>query len=347
MNPRTYRSRVPLRLGLAGGGTDVSPFSDEYGGSVLNITISLYTYCTLTLTDGDRAAFFALDRNENEDLPTAYPLPIGQLFSLHKAVYNRIVRDYLGGRSFGFVLTTHSDAPAGSGLGTSSALVVSIVGAFVEAFRLPLGEYDIAHLAYEVERLDLGMAGGKQDQYSATFGGVNFMEFYAKDRVIVNPLKVKPQILNELQYNLLLFHTGASRQSAEIISNQIRSVENSDQKSIDSMLFLKEQARQMKESLLRGEVSDIGKLLNSGWEQKKKIATGITNPGLDHVYEAARKAGISGGKISGAGGGGFFIFFCDRQRRSAVVEALKPFNGWFVDFNFTMSGLESWEVFNG
>jgi D-glycero-alpha-D-manno-heptose-7-phosphate kinase len=199
-----YRSKAPLRIGLAGGGTDVSPYSDTYGGAILNATISLFAYASIELIDEDKIIVEALDRKERQVHPWARSLPINGELDLLKAVYNRVQKDY-GIPQRGFKLSTFVDAPAGSGLGTSSTLVVAVLGAFVEMLKLPLGDYDIAHYAFEIERKDLQLAGGKQDQYAAMFGGVNFMEFYSEDQVIVNPLRIRPEYLHELENNLLLF----------------------------------------------------------------------------------------------------------------------------------------------
>src|SRR5690242_3942760 len=214
-----YRSKAPLRIGLAGGGTDVSPYSDQYGGVILNATISLYAHANIEPIPEKLILLQAFDRGEEQQFDLQKTLPTDTKLDLLKGVYNRIARDY-GIPSSGFRLSTYVDAPAGSGLGTSSTLVVAIIGAFVEMLKLPLGEYDIAHYAYEIERKDLQLAGGKQDQYAATFGGVNFMEFYANDKVIVNPLRIKNEYLHELENNLVLYFTSTSRESATIIKEQ-------------------------------------------------------------------------------------------------------------------------------
>ena len=211
-----YRSKAPLRIGLAGGGTDVSPYSDQFGGAILNATISLYASASIEVLSEDKIILEALDRSEVEEFELIDELPINGHLDLLKGVYNCIVRDY-GKIKQGFKLSTFVDAPAGSGLGTSSTLVVAIIGAFAEMLRLPFGEYDIAHYAYDVERVYLKQAGGKQDQYAATFGGLNFMEFYSNDKVIVNPLRIKQKFMFELENNLLLYYTSTSRESAKII----------------------------------------------------------------------------------------------------------------------------------
>jgi D-glycero-alpha-D-manno-heptose-7-phosphate kinase len=335
-----YRSKAPLRIGLAGGGTDVSPYSDLYGGAILNATISLYAYAHIELLEESQIELASLDRGENEIFSFQKELPIDGKLDLLKGVYNRIQKDY-GINVNGLRLSTFVDAPAGSGLGTSSTLTVAIIGAFVEMLKLPLGEYDIARYAYEIERNDLQLAGGKQDQYAATFGGVNFMEFNA-DNVIVNPLRVKKEYLNELENNLLLYFTDTSRESAAIIKEQQKNVTAKKEESIEAMHRLKDQAKSMKEALLQGRLHEIGTILDFGFQQKRKMAANISNSMMEERYEAAKKAGATGGKISGAGGGGFMIFYCPGTSRYNVLEAMKQFGGQFRNYQFTNEGLTTW-----
>ncbi len=338
-----FRSKAPLRIGLAGGGTDVAPYCDRYGGAILNATVSLYAYASIELLPDNRVEFVAVDRGEQTCHTLADALPVTDTLALATGAYNRIVKEW-GLPPSGFRLTTSVDAPAGSGLGTSSTLMVAILGAFSEWLRLPLGEYDLAHLAYQIEREDLGMAGGKQDQYAATFGGVNFMEFYAEDRVIVNPLRIKPRYLHELAHNLLLYFTSTSRESAAIIKVQSQNVKSNNQQSIDAMHALKEQAQMMKEALLKGRVDDIGSILDYGFRFKKQMAQGISNDAMDAVYEKALAAGATGGKISGAGGGGFMMFYCPGNTSHAVKAALSDLPGGFRPYNFVEHGQVAWTV---
>ena len=338
-----HRSRAPLRIGLAGGGTDVSPYSDEFGGAILNATVSLSAYASIEPLDKNIIRIQTLDRNEYQEFSWAPELPIDGHLDLLKGVYNRIQKNY-GLPTGGFRLSTFVDAPAGSGLGTSSTLVVAILGAFVEMLKLPLGDYDIAHLAYQIEREDLLLAGGKQDQYAATFGGVNFMEFYGDDKVIVNPLRIKSQYIHELENNLVLYFTATSRESATIIKEQVKNVNNKNEKSIEAMHQLKEQAKMMKEALLKGRLHEIGEILDFGFEQKRKMAVNISNSSIENIYEAAKKAGATGGKISGAGGGGFMIFYCPDNTRYAVINALHQFGGQVNKYSFTNYGLTTWTI---
>lgn len=338
-----YRSKAPLRIGLAGGGTDVSPYSDLYGGAILNATISLYANATIEPIAENKIIFETIDRNEQESFEWSKEVPINGKLDLLKGIYNRIQKDY-GINPQGFRLSTYVDAPAGSGLGTSSTLVVAIIGAFTEMLRLPLGEYDMAHYAYEIERKDLKLAGGKQDQYAATFGGVNFMEFYGDDKVIVNPLRIKQQYLFELENNLLLYYTSTTRESANIINEQSKNVVAKKGSSIEAMHQLKEQARLMKEALLKGKLHDLGEILDFGFQQKRQMAHGISNPLMEEIYETAKRAGATGGKISGAGGGGFMIFYCPVNTKYAVIKSLEKFGGRYRRYKFTEHGLTTWTI---
>jgi len=338
-----HRSKAPLRIGLAGGGTDVSPYCDLYGGAILNATVSLYAYANIESINENAIILNAIDRKEEQRYEWNTQLPIDGTLDLLKGVYNHIQHTY-GLPLTGFRLSTFVDAPAGSGLGTSSTLVVAIIGAFAEMLRLPLGEYDIAQMAYEIERNQLAMAGGRQDQYAATFGGVNFMEFFADNKVIVNPLRIKQQYLFELENNLVLYYTATSRESAKIIAKQSQNVVNKEGKSIEAMHQLKQQAQMMKEALLKGRIHEIGEILDFGFQQKRRMAEGISNELMENIYSAAKQAGATGGKISGAGGGGFMIFYCPGNSKYRVTDALQAFGGTCRNYQFVDHGLTSWTI---
>ena len=332
-----------MRLGLAGGGTDVSPFSDIYGGCILNATISLYAYCDIVPRQDGKIIFITEDRGERFESVSKRELSMDGNLDLLKAIYNRVIKDFdLPAQSF--ELHTFVDAPAGSGLGTSSTLVVAVLGAFVQWLSLPLAEYDIASLAYSIEREDLCLAGGKQDQYAATFGGFNFMEFYSDNKVIVNPLRIKDKIINELSRNIVLFYTSTSRDSAAIIERQQKNVISNNTKSIDAMQQLKKQAVLMKEALLKNDLDKIGDILNLGWEYKRQMASGISTNLFEDVYRAALEAGARGGKISGAGGGGYIFFYCPDCVRYKVIDVLNNFGGKVRRFEFTKEGLQTWQM---
>lgn len=340
------RARAPLRLGLAGGGTDVSPYCDIYGGLVLNATIDKYAYAVLQpggATDGVR--FVAADKQETWEGAAAAELPLDGRLDLHKGVYNRIVREFNGGRPMPLTLTTHTDAPPGSGLGSSSTLVVSMIKAFVEWLNLPLGEYDIARLAYEIERKDVGLSGGRQDQYAATFGGFNFMEFHPQERVVVNPLRIKNWIISELEASLLLYFGGVSRDSAQIIDEQSKNVQQQDSGAIEAMHALKQESIAMKENLLKGDFNGLVQSMQAGWDAKKRMAKSITNPLIEESYELARQAGMRAGKISGAGGGGFMMLLVDPVRRMDVIRALSATRGQIYSCHFTEIGTQGWKIY--
>ncbi|HXB39481.1 MAG TPA: dehydrogenase [Bacteroidia bacterium] len=336
------RSKAPLRIGLAGGGTDVSPYSDIYGGAILNATIDLYAYASLEPLENGKIEFCIDGTDKCITLKSAKELELVEGFELFTGVYNRVIKQF-NLNALSFRLTSYIEAPQGSGLGTSSTIVVSLLGAFVEWLNLPLGKYDIAHLAYEIERVDLNMSGGKQDQYAATFGGINYIEFMG-DKVIVNPLQLKTKILYELEFNLLLYFTATQRMSAAIIDEQVKNVKEKNEKSVEAMHNLKEQAHQMKDSLLKGELNKIGEILHFGWQNKKQMAHSISNTLIDDIYTAALKSGANGGKISGAGGGGFMFFFCPGITKIKVARAIESFGGKVQPFKFTQQGLTTWTI---
>jgi D-glycero-alpha-D-manno-heptose-7-phosphate kinase len=339
------RSKAPLRLGLAGGGTDVSPYCDEYGGAVLNVTIDMYSYCTIEPTNDNKIVFIAPDRNEYFECENRPSIDIDDQLVLHKGIYNRIIKDYNAGNPVSFKMTTYSDAPAGSGLGSSSTMVVAILKAYMEWLNLPLGEYDMASLAYEIERIDLKLSGGKQDQYAATFGGLNFIEFFDNNRVIVNPLRIKNWIKNEVESSLVLYYTGTSRDSVTIIDDQIKNTRNKTEKTLEGMHELKFYATEMKNAFLRGEFDELAESLRKGWESKKKLSSAITNPLIDEMYEFIMSNGGKAAKVSGAGGGGFMMIICDPTARYNLVEKLKKTNGKVMLPKFTEKGAQAWTLY--
>ncbi|MDR0550945.1 MAG: dehydrogenase [Spirochaetaceae bacterium] len=351
----TIRSKAPLRLGLAGGGTDIASYYREYGGSVLNASIDMYAYCTIEPGTADGyVEFYAADMDTRERYAAGTPLPVDTKLKLHCGVYNRILRDFPAyaprppasqNGAFAFTMTTYSDAPPGSGLGSSSTLVVAIIKAYVEYLNLPLGEYEIAALAYSIEREDLGLAGGKQDQYAATFGGFNFMEFYADEKVIVNPLRLKRWIRNELESSLVLYYTGVSRESANIIKAQIKSTQSHDVKRLDSMHKIKASSLLMKETLLKGDFAGFSACLNEAWQAKKSAADAISSPFIDLLYDFAIANGAESAKISGAGGGGFMMIYCNPVNRVRLVNALKEKGGVIFNTSFTEIGTQAWTIY--
>lgn len=339
------RSKAPLRLGLAGGGSDVAPYCDIYGGLVLNATINLYAYCTIEETVGNQITICSYDANVNKSYPLSPFLEIDGDASLIKGVYNRVVKDF-NLQPQGFRITTYNDAPAGSGLGTSSTMVVCILKAFVEWKGLPLGDYEIAKLAYEIERKDLALSGGKQDQYAAAFGGFNYIEFMKNDIAIVNPLKVKRWIIDELEASMLLYFTGRSRSSAAIIDEQKKNTEQGNGEAIEAMHKIKQSAIDTKLALLKGDINTFAAILKEAWENKKRMANNITNPVIQQAMDIAMQAGAKAGKVSGAGGGGFIMFVVEPTRKKEVEEALKKLDGFVMPFNFSDGGAHGWKIYD-
>jgi D-glycero-alpha-D-manno-heptose-7-phosphate kinase len=338
------RARAPLRLGLAGGGTDVSPYCDQYGGAVLNLTIDQYAYTIIEPAADDRVCFTAADIDCCVEAAASEAMEPAEPLILHRAVYRRIVAQFNGGRPLPCRITTFCDAPPGSGLGTSSTMVVSMVKAFVEWLNLPLGEYEIAHLAFEIERTDAGLAGGRQDQYAATFGGVNFIEFLAQDRVIVNPLRIKNWIISEMETSLVLFDSGVSRSSARIIREQTDNLTGNRGTTLEAMHAIKEDAFRMKECLLKGDFTRLADCMRESWDAKKRLADNVSNSRIDEVIAGALAAGARAGKVSGAGGGGFITFLVNPERRMHVIRTLSQYDGRAMVCHLTRHGTEGWKI---
>ncbi len=337
----SFRAKAPLRISFAGGGTDVPPFCTREGGCVLNATVNRYVFGKLRPRGDKNVQIESVDFGvslsyEAPDIP-----PFDGKLDLVKAAIQK-----LGGQdSSGFGLFLHSDAPPGSGLGSSSTLMVTIVGLLKEFRNLPLTEYEIANLAYTIERQDLGIDGGLQDQYAATFGGFNFIEFHG-DQVVVNPLRVRQDIINELEHNLLLCYTGKTRQSDRIIEDQVSRYSKGDPETAGALRQQKALAVEMKNRLLQGRLRDFGGLLHDAWESKKKLSPKVSTPEVNEMYEEARRLGALGGKITGAGGGGYMLFYCLFERKHRVAERLKQMGGQVSEFAFEFHGLQTWGVFD-
>jgi D-glycero-alpha-D-manno-heptose-7-phosphate kinase len=338
------RSRAPLRLGLAGGGSDLSPYCDLFGGYVLNAAINRYAYTAIKTLDQPIVRFIATDQNIHETSTNQVPLPLNGKLNLHRAAYNHMVLNFNDGHPIAIEISTFCDAPIGSGLGSSSTLVVSIIQAFVELLNLPLNDHSIAQIAYQVERVDCGLQGGKQDQYSATFGGFNFMEFYEEGRAVINPLFIKNSILCELEASLVLYFTGVSRDSSHIIADQSNNVKFSDSSALAAMHAIKSEAYVMKECLLQGDFKGIVESIRLSWENKKSTAKAVSNAQINTIYDAAIQAGALAGKISGAGGGGFMWFFVPPEKRMGLISTLNSFGGQTSNCHFAKYGSQSWSI---
>ncbi len=338
------RSRAPLRIGLAGGGTDLPDYSNKFGGAVFNATIDMYSYCTIIPTNDGKIEFVAPDRGESISFPSTDFIPVEEPLILHKGVYNRIIKEFNGGKPLSFKMSTSSDAPAGSGLGTSSTMVVTILEAFDKWLNLGLSLYQKALLAYDIERHDIGLSGGKQDQYAAVFGGFNFMEFNKDGSTIVNTLRMDETSINELECSLLLFYSGKSRDSAKIIDQQIKNTKDGSSVTLQAMDNLKKAAYNMKDYLLQRDFKGFAQVLRDGWENKKKTSSIVSNETLNNLIDYAMKNGAEAVKVSGAGGGGFIMIYCSPINRQRLFNALKETEGIIYPVSFTQKCVCSWIV---
>src|SRR5215469_5393766 len=330
------RTKAPLRISFAGGGTDVPPYPEREGGCVLNATINHYAWGSLRAREDGRIRIESVDLGISLDCEE---LRLDGRLDLVKATILR----FQAQDSKGFDVFLHSDAPPGSGLGSSSSLIVGLVGLVKEFQGLPLTDYEVAHMAYLIERQDLQIQGGHQDQYASSFGGFNFIEFY-RDRVIVNPLRIHQDVVNELEHNLLLCYTGTTRRSDHIIEDQTERVVNREAATVTALRDQKQLAVDMKNALLRQRLEDFGDLLHSAWISKKHISPRISNPRIDEMYEVARENGALGGKITGAGGGGYMLLYCQFEKKHKVMQALKVLGASVKEFAFEMRGLQTWRT---
>ena len=311
---------------------------------MLNATIDRYAYAMINTADDDKVRFVASDLDSSIELPMSERYELEGDFRLHKAVYNEIIKTYNNNEPISLTLRTYCDAPVGSGLGSSSTLVVAMIKAFMELLNIPLDDYSLAGLAFRIERVDCGFQGGRQDQYAATFGGFNFMEFYEEDRAIINPLRLKNWIICELEASLVLFYTGVSRESAKIIADQSDNVKKGNDAAIDAMHLIKSEAISMKECILKGDFNGVVDSMRQGWDNKKRSASTVSNSNIESIFDAAISAGAMAGKVSGAGGGGFILFYVRPTHRMSVMRELNRFDGLVSNCHFTKNGAQSWKL---
>lgn len=333
------RARAPLRISFAGGGTDVPPFPEREGGVVLNATIDRYVYGMLRPRRDRRI------RIDSADFGVALSYRVDETPALDGKLdlVKAAIRKLGDADAPGYDLFLHSNAPPGSGLGSSSTVMVTLIGLLKEHHSLPLTDYEVAQLSHQIERRDLGLAGGMQDQYAATFGGFNYIEF-SGDRVIVNPLRMAPDVIHELEHNMLLCYTGATRRSDGIIADQTTRLEGGEERTLRGLRMQKELAEEMKNALLRRRVREFADLLDQAWRYKKQLSPRVTTPFIDEAYAAARKAGALGGKVTGAGGGGYMLFYCEFHRKHKVAEVLTQLGGQVAEFAFEHDGLTTWSM---
>jgi D-glycero-alpha-D-manno-heptose-7-phosphate kinase len=335
------RARAPLRISFAGGGTDVWPYYEHRPGAVLSATINRYAFATLEPREDSAVTVNSIDY----DLTVSFDLRDPVICSGQLDLAKGVVRHFreAGSLTKGADIRLHNDAPPGSGLGSSSALTVALVQAISEYTKSPTDAYGIAETAYRVERLEVGIKGGKQDQFACAFGGMNFIEFHT-DATIVNPLRIKPELVAELEYSLLFVYVGGVHFSSHIIENQMSHFASGRAETVDAFDRLRELAYEAKNALLLGRLGVFGEILDEAWRKKRMLTDEISNPRIDEIYSEARQAGALGGKLSGAGGGGFMFFFCDPQKRFSVQDRLKKMGAEVVNFSLTQEGVRSWTI---
>ena len=328
------RGRAPLRVSFGGGGTDVAPFCVEQGGAIIGSTINKYAYCSIVPREDDQIIVHSLDFDMTVKYNTRENFVYDGKLDLVKAALKAMEIDR------GCEVYLQCDAPPGSGLGTSSTVMVALLIAMARWKGVEMDGYRLADLAYQVEREDLKIAGGYQDQYAATFGGCEVIEFDGRNKVVVNRRRRRKDLIHELQYNLLLCYTGNIHVSANIIQDQVQNYEKKD--AFDAMCEVKALAYAMKDELLRGNLHSFGKLLDYGWQSKKRMSSKITNPQIDELYEEALKAGALGGKLLGAGGGGYLLMYCPYNVKHKVAARMELVGGQLTDWNFELRGAQAW-----
>lgn len=342
------RSRSPVRISFGGGGSDVSPYTEEFGGAVVNVAINRYAYTTFVERDDGRIIIDSLDLNQKVEYESLDEMELDGNLDLAKSVvlYFKENHPVFLKELQGFELHTSCEIPPRSGLGSSASMFASVIGIFNKlAKEYRIDNYEVAELAYFLERKKLANAGGRQDQYATAFGGLNFIEFKGDSFVKVSPLKLKPDYLLELESNLLLLNIGPRSESGDILSDQIENLKN-NQASIEATHKTKEFAHKMKYALIRGDLYQFGQLLHQGWQEKKKFTNKISNPQIDEIYEVLMKAGAMGGKVLGAGGGGHILFFCEPGRKLHVLKKALEIGTKEVPFTFDYEGLTTWTINN-
>lgn len=330
-------SRAPVRISFAGGGTDVSPYPEERGGCVLSATINKYSFTSLRFTNSKKISLAETDNNSLM-LESIEDAVLDGNFDLAKTVIMEM------NPKTGLELFFRNDVPPRSGLGSSAAAFVSIIGAFNLAFGKKLSRHEIAQLAFEIERNRLGVKGGKQDQFASSYGGLNFIEFIGKN-VKVSSMNVSKSTLLELEKNLLLVFVGERKMNGtDIISDQVNSFVLGNKQVCDALDSAKSIAIDMKTALKKGDLEQFGKLLDKGWFEKKKYSKNISNPFIDKIYSAALNAGAIGGKLTGAGGGGYMIFYCYPDKEINVKNKLVEIGVTPINFSFDFKGVQAWNL---
>jgi D-glycero-alpha-D-manno-heptose-7-phosphate kinase len=335
--PRVLRSRAPIRLDLAGGWSDVPPFSTNEGGAVVNAGINRYTYATLRTRKDEAIRIVSADFDRYVEVRSFRELEYDGNLDLIKAAIQRL------GIREGMDLFVRCDAPPGSGTGSSASISVSLIGLLNRLQHDKLSTHEVARLAYQLEQEELAIAGGKQDQYAAALGGFNFMEF--RDPVVsVSQLRLADSTVNELEKRLVLCYTGKSRLSGNLIQAVVGAYNEGRPRTVAALRNLRRLAREMKTMLLTGELEAFGEILLENWMNQRELDASISNPMIEDTFELAMRAGALGGKALGAGGGGCLLFYSRSDEEHLVQRALQQAGLQVIDFNFDQRGLQTWEV---
>lgn len=327
------KAKSPVRITFSGGGTDLTSYYYDSDGIVFNATINKYTHAVLERRLDSSIQIISYDLDEKVCVNDISDLKLDGALDLIKSIIINL------NPSFGFNLYTYSDIPSGSGLGGSAVVASAIIGAFNNFRDSKLDIYEIAELAFQSERITLGLDGGWQDQYATVFGGFNYIEFNDEGNV-VNPLKISSDTLNELEDTLLLCYTGKNHNSGYIHDDMRSQMKKADQKKYAEKS--KEIAYKMKSKLLQGKLNDFGLLLGEAWKIKKKFSDRISNDDLDAIYEYAIEKGALGGKLLGAGDGGYFLFYVPTKNKMNFIKHMKIKNMQVDNFNFDELGLRTW-----
>ena len=338
-------ARAPLRISFAGGGTDLPQYSSEFGGCVVNATINKYAYTQIEVNEENFLELNSIDLNKNVTISLNDNIPaFNDCLPLHLRTYLEIIKKIKITKLPSLKISTLCEAPIGSGLGASSTIVVSMIKAFDLFFGLSLTKSEIAQLAFDIERIHCKMKGGKQDQFSASFGGFNQFDFLKNGTTKVNRVKVNEALKLNLEQSLILYFTGKSRHSHEIIASQDQNIKNKNNSAIQAMHELKNIAIKMKDFLESGNLNAIINSLNHGWEIKQKTGDLISTHEINEILSSIKDKGALSAKISGAGGGGFILFYVPLIKKEIVKKSLSTFGGMFSNCLFTDSGAQSWKI---
>jgi D-glycero-alpha-D-manno-heptose-7-phosphate kinase len=328
--------RSPVRISFGGGGTDLPAYYEEFGGVVLSAAINKYFYTTLGKRTDGRVQVISSDLRVFETWHDIAGMSVrGSALEIPLAVLKDLESD------ISVDLFLASEIPPGTGLGSSASVCVNIVKTLTTYLHRPLSKYELAEQAFHVAHNVLGKYVGKQDEYAAAFGGLNFISFFPDGGTLVEPVDLEGAVLRELQSNLMLFFTGSSHDSWNILLEQDKSTRTHDRSTLVALHEVKALAGRMRRALERGELHEFGKLMHEGWQSKRRISNKISTPRIDELYAAALNHGAIGGKITGAGGGGFLLLYCERPNQAAVRDAMKNEGVPEMAFSFDMTGAQT------